>query len=208
MSFGGRFTGPDQGQTPNTQVTVMDYGGTLLIFEVRGQKSEPYLGQGVGNILHFEAGTVAGGKFFPKGKTTGEPLPKVDAGKLPSGDHFGNFIACMRSRKTDELNADIAVGHVSAGLCHLANISYRLGKDEAFNARTGAVAGNDFASETLARTEEYLTKTGVKLDATKLRVGRKLDFDGSTERFPTDSEANALLTRKYRAPFVVPERVG
>src|SRR5262249_39002144 len=32
LSLGGRFTGPDQGQTPNTQMTVMDYGGTLLIF--------------------------------------------------------------------------------------------------------------------------------------------------------------------------------
>ena len=208
VTFGGRFTGKDQAETPNTEVTVMDYGETLLIFEVRGVKSAPFYGQGVGNVLHFEAGTVAGGKFYPKGKTDAEPL-KIDvkAEKTPAGDHFGNFIDCIRSRNVEALNADIAVGHVSAGLCHLANISYRLGKDEAFNPRTKTVAGNDFASETLARTEEHLKDSGVKLDEMKLHVGRKLEFDGELETFKNDAEANALLTRKYRGAFAVPEKV-
>jgi predicted dehydrogenase len=209
LTLGGRFTGPDQGQTPNTEITVMDYDGTLLIFEVRGQKSEKYYDQGVGNVLHFEAGTVAGGKFYPKGKKEGEAL-KVDVklAKQPQGNHFRNFIDCVKSRKAEDLNAEIAVGHVSAGLCHLANISYRLGKDEPFSAKTGAVSGNDFASETLARTEDYLRANGVKLEDQKLRVGRKLEFDGATETFKGDSEANGLLTRAYRAPFVVPEKVA
>ncbi|HEY2909952.1 MAG TPA: Gfo/Idh/MocA family oxidoreductase, partial [Gemmataceae bacterium] len=130
ITFGGRFTGKDQGQTPNTEVTVMDYDGTLLIFEVRGQKSAGYFGQGVGNVLHFESGVVAGSKFYPKGQGNGEALVKVEVEKKPAGSHFGNFIDCVRSRKSENLNAEIAVGHISAGLCHLANISYRLGKDE------------------------------------------------------------------------------
>jgi predicted dehydrogenase len=209
ITFGGRFTGKDQAETPNTEVTVMDYGETLLIFEVRGQKSAGYYGQGVGNVLHFEAGTVAGATFYPKGSTKGEPLPKMDItiDKPPRGDHFGNFIACVKSRKSENLNAEIAVGHVSAGLCHLANISYRLGKDEPFSSRTGTVKGNDFASETLARTADYLKGHGVKLDEVSLRVGRKLEFDGETEQFRNDADANALLTRKYRAPFVVADKV-
>jgi predicted dehydrogenase len=209
LSLGGRFTGPDQGQTPNTLVTVMDYGETLLIFEVRGQKSADYLGQGVGNILHFEAGIVVGEKFYPKGSEKAEPMPKiaVELEKKPSGSHFGNFIDCVRSRKIEDLNADIAVGHVSAGLCHLGNISYRLGKPEPFNPRTKAVAGNAFATETLARAEEYLKGNGLDLDAAKLTVGRTLEFDAVHEQFKNDSDANALLTRQYRPPFVVPERV-
>ena len=174
ITFGGRFTGKDQAETPNTEVAVMDYGETQLIFEVRGQKSEGYYGKGVGNVLHFEEGIVSEGKFFRKGKKDGEALAKVDVEKkpapvlsttIPEHAHFGNFIDCVRSRKSENLNAEIAVGHVSAGLCHLANISYRLGKEEAFNAATGAVKGNDFASETLARTEGYLTGHGVKFDA-------------------------------------------
>ena len=39
------------------------------------------------------------------------------------------------------------------------------------------------------------------------RVGRKLKFDPATMKFPGDAEANKLLTRVYRAPYVVPEKV-
>jgi len=35
------------------------------------------------------------------------------------------------------------------------------------------------------------------------RVGRTINFDPATETCPGDKEANALLTREYRAPFVV-----
>ena len=36
MTVGGRFGYSDQGETPNTQVSIFDYGETQLIFEVRG----------------------------------------------------------------------------------------------------------------------------------------------------------------------------
>jgi predicted dehydrogenase len=39
------------------------------------------------------------------------------------------------------------------------------------------------------------------------RTGRKLQIDPKTEGFPNDAEANTLLKRKYRAPWVVPENV-
>ncbi len=39
------------------------------------------------------------------------------------------------------------------------------------------------------------------------RVGRKLTFDGATEKFMNDPEADELLTRKYREPYVVPDHV-
>jgi hypothetical protein len=39
------------------------------------------------------------------------------------------------------------------------------------------------------------------------RLGRTLTFDPSTLTFPGDTEANALLTREYRAPYIVPDRV-
>jgi hypothetical protein len=39
------------------------------------------------------------------------------------------------------------------------------------------------------------------------RTGRKLSFDANREKFNGDSEANALLSRKYRAPYVVPDKV-
>jgi predicted dehydrogenase len=39
------------------------------------------------------------------------------------------------------------------------------------------------------------------------RVGRVLHFDEATETLKDDAEANALLARTYRKPFVVPEKV-
>ena len=39
------------------------------------------------------------------------------------------------------------------------------------------------------------------------RVGRVLTFDPKTERFVGDNEADQLLTRTYREPFVVPSQV-
>jgi predicted dehydrogenase len=39
------------------------------------------------------------------------------------------------------------------------------------------------------------------------RTGRKLRFDPQAERFIDDAEANSHLSRKYRKPFVVPEKV-
>ncbi|QEH34412.1 Inositol 2-dehydrogenase [Aquisphaera giovannonii] len=39
------------------------------------------------------------------------------------------------------------------------------------------------------------------------RLGRKLHINPSTESFVSDPEADAMLTREYRKPFVVPEKV-
>ncbi len=132
LSLGGRFGYRDQGETANTQITVMDYGDTQLIFEVRGLNTGPFKGQKVGNIAHLDEGMIAEGKFYPNGKTSPVPLAslvKVEVERGPGHGHFENFIAAVRSRKVDDLNADILEGHYSAALCHLANISYRLGHE-------------------------------------------------------------------------------
>ncbi len=130
---------------------------------------------------------------------------KVEADRGPG--HFENFIAAVRSRKVEDLNADILEGHFSAALCHLANISYRLGHDVPFNKPAKAIGDDKQAYETLARMEEHLKDNGIALDGLNYRLGRKLAFDAATESFVGDSEANQLLTRAYRAPYVVPERI-
>ena len=216
LSLGGRFGYRDQGETPNSQIAVLDFGGTDLIFEVRGLKTGDYQGEKVGNILHFEDGIVApskkGLRFHPKGRTDaeGEPLPKVETAKRgPGKSHFANFIAAVRSRQTDDLNADILEGHYSSALCHLANLSYRLGASAPFNAKTKAFGDDSAAYETLARMEEHLSQdNGLPLDGLSYRLGRKLTVDADAEAFVNDPEANALLTRPYRKPFVVPDKIA
>jgi predicted dehydrogenase len=212
MSMGGRYGYTDQGQTPNTQMTVMDYGDTLLIFEVRGlpgpngQTMDRYYGQDVGNIFHLEGGTIAGNSFYPPGSHTPQQLPNINGVTLGPGgsNHFGNFIAAVRNRRQEDLNADILDGHYSSALCHLANISQRLGQQVPFYPRTQTVAGNEAATETLARMEQHLRNNNVLLQDTTLRVGPLLEFNAQQERFTNSEAANAMLSRNYRAPFTLP----
>jgi len=210
FSLGGRFAYTDQGETPNTELSFMDFGQTMLIFEVRGLRTGAFKGERVGNILHFEEGTVAAGKFYPKGSDKAEALPKIDdpGTRGPGGGIFGNFIAAVRSRKTTDLDADILEGHYSSALCHLANISYRLGEEVPFSPRSKKLGTNREVAETLERMEEHLnTGNKIQLDGLKYRLGRRLTVDAKSESFVDDADATKLLTRDYRKPFAVPDKV-
>ena len=64
--------------------------------------------------------------------------------------HIGNFIECIRSRKRP--NADIEVNLVTTVMCHLANISYRVGNRKLeFNADTGTFVNDQEADRYLKR---------------------------------------------------------
>lgn len=205
QSLGGRFGYQDQGETPNSLVTLFDYGDTKLIFEVRGLPTDGYHGEKIGNILHFEGGIIAGKKYYPKGSTKAEPLPDLPDTKEDAEEagHFGNFISAVRSRKVGDLHADIEEGHYSAALCHLANISYRLGQKVPFVPETKAFGDNKEAYETFQRMGEHLSsKNGIKLDGLTYQLGRKLTIAPETETFVDDKEADRLLTREYRKSFV------
>jgi hypothetical protein len=145
--------------------------------------------------------------FFPKGKDKGEPLADVDPGIRPGGP-FGNFIRCLRSRKRDQLNAEILEGHLSALLCHLGNISYRLGSEVPFTEDVKAFGGDKQAQTAFDDMKQHLADTaGLNLETAVNRLGRKLDFDAKAEKFLDNPEADKLLTRSYRKPFAVPENV-
>ena len=47
--------------------------------------------------------------------------------------HRQNFVDAVRAHDITRLNADILEGHLSSSLCHLANISYRLGRELRFD---------------------------------------------------------------------------
>lgn len=212
VTVGGRFGYSDQGETPNTQISLMDFGDTKLIFEVRGlNPMGNYRGQQVGNVFHLENGVIAGNRFYPRGEGNGEAIPNMNPRRGPGGaNHFANFIAAVRSGRRADLNADIEEGHYSSALCHLANISYRLGANAAFSPRTTAFGANRDAVEALERMETHLSGAphNLRLADMQLKVGPRLEVQARTENFGSNADANRLLTRQYREGFAVPDRVG
>lgn len=208
VTLGGRFGYKDQGQTPNTYLTMFDYGDVNVLFEVRGLVDDDHWK--ITNEFYTDKGVVRDGKFFPKGKSEGLPIADAPRSGVPEQGprHMQNFIDCVRSRKREDLTADILEGHRTALLAHLGNISYRLGKDLPFNTLTKNFDGDTMFRESFEDMKRHLAATGsVDLAQTACRLGRKLAFDAQTETFPGAPEANALLSRPYRGDFVVPERV-
>lgn len=202
FSVGGRLGYEDQGETANTQLVVMDFDGTQLIFEVRGLRTP----RKVDNEFVLEEGKIADGKFFPNGSDKGVALADVEFESGPAGDNnFANFIAAVKSRNTDDLNADILEGHFSSALCHLGNISYRLGKPVSFSNQTKIESlfdGNAAAAESFANMQDHLSRENhIKLAETQLQVGQALTIDTEAENFVDAPAANEMLTRNYRAPF-------
>jgi predicted dehydrogenase len=196
---GGKYAYDDDQETPNTLLAGFDFGGRELVFEVRGlltnaeggivqrrpgspaagavappsspaptttnPRSAAPINVMIGNLFYGTEGWAAmsdqGFQAF-KGESNElvmEERPERGAG---GGDatslHMQNFLAACRSRNPKDLHDEIANAALSASMCHLANISYR--------------------------------------------VGRKLTLTAGP-KFANDPEANKLLTRDYRKPYVV-----
>ncbi len=208
QSYGGRLGYSDAGETANTQVTTHDYGDKQLVFEVRGLKTDDLRGAKVGVIFYGTDGYVVldsyqhGAAFDPNGKLVQE---------FKGGDdnlHFDNFIKAVRSRNHEDLNADIEQGHLSSALCHLGNISYRLGEPIAADEAKSRLAGNPETQETWERYASHLGDNNVDIQKIKIGFGRKLTIDPANEVFTGEGseQANPMLTREYRAPFIVPAK--
>jgi predicted dehydrogenase len=194
---GGKYAYTDDQETPNTLLASYDYGGREIVFEVRGlltgaegsvvkrRPGPPATGAVappsspaptaiaprnaapldimIGNLFYGTEGWAAmsdGGFLAFKGEGSElvmEERPDRAAGD-PTALHMRNFLAACRSRNYQDLHDEIANAYLSASLCHLANISYR--------------------------------------------VGRKLTL-APGPKFAGDAEADRLITRNYRKPYVV-----
>jgi predicted dehydrogenase len=207
-SLGGRFGYKDQGQTPNTQLTVMEFGDVLLLFETRGLVGKHKgFGNKVMNEYYTSEGVIRQGRFYPSKGGKGEAVQGGTPDRIAPGGQFGSFVRAVRSRKTEDNNAPAEVGHYSSALCHLCNISYRLGTDVPFNKQTKSLGDNKQVVESFETIKANLRAVGVDLMETTYRLGRTLRLDAAKEQFSGDDQANALLRRTYRKPFVVPEKV-
>jgi predicted dehydrogenase len=217
VSLGGRVGYCDDGDTPNTQVVLCDYGSAPLLFEVRGLpqdaqaqtedwngRMDRYLGAQIGVIVHCEGGTLRIPDYQSASAHDGAgvELKRWEG----ADDHYGNFISTVRSRTREDLAADVREGHVSSALCHLGNASYRLA-----SLARGPLDAPEVLAEAEGRLLEHCGKNGVPAYA--LRTGAWLEVDpedgpliarvdGAPE---LAAAADALLHPTYRAPYLVPE---
>ncbi len=173
-STGGYHAFDSDQETPNTQSASFEWDdGKILQFEVRGLYTHDEDGLKIGNLFYgtegwmrvdinsFQAYLGRKNELGPGGKaqtvSSGPALggPKgfteTDAHTSSRILHRRNFIEAVRSRNPLDLTADILEGHLSSSLCHLANISYRLGRELSFDSH-----GERFESDRQA--DSYLTR--------------------------------------------------
>jgi predicted dehydrogenase len=101
----------------------------------------------VGNIFYGSKGYIAmGDEDADEYRTWLGEEQAAGPTEHEGGNHFQNFIDCVRSRRAKDLNAPIEEGHISCGLMHLANVSYRLGRTVQFNPETSQAIGDDEAN--------------------------------------------------------------
>ncbi len=165
---GGHFMFNDDQETPNTLVCLFEYPDEkkMLVFETRHWiTNQEGFGSGASNAVGV---TFYGSEGYMQVYYFGyktflgrnrEPGPTATA----APNEYERFITAVRSRKADDLGVEIEEGYLSSALCHLGNISYRL--------------------------------------------GRTVQFDSNKGDFGSDDDANAMLSRDYRAPYVVPKIV-
>ncbi len=216
LGYGGRFGYDDDGNTPNTLISVLDYPEAPIIFEVRGlprnlaaQKKnwggsmDRYLGMSIGAAIHCEEGTL----LLPNYSSarvidrSGREIRKWQGAQ----NHFQNFIDAVRSRDASTLTGTVEGGHLSSALCHLGNISFMRGEEVSPGQAAGRITWPTTAAGDVERMVGHLSSNGVDFESSGIVAGKILDFDASTERFSNDPQANKMLFRAGRADYVFPE---
>lgn len=206
LTFGGRFGYQDAGQTPNTEVTILDFKSKTMIVEVRGLKTDAYKGVKIGNIFEGSDGYVVMTSY-----NSGAAFDR-DGNQIETfsgdGDHFANFFKAVRSRNKEDLNADIQEGFLSSAICHMGNISYQLGQTTPASEvikRLEGLTMTDDVQNTINRTIDHLKENQVSLeDDSSFRYGQLLKLDATKELFIDNDKANQMLSREYRPSFIVP----
>jgi len=179
-SIGGYFGPPASQETPDTHTSIFEYAdGTLFEFATRGEYTNDEGTQRIGNLFYGTKGWVW-----------------IDG----DGRKWQSYLG----RKEEKGPGSDAAPAASGGSDPNVLTSEERPHYKNF---VDAIRANDPKLLTCGIEEGHLSSTLPHLANIAYRVGRKLKFDGKTEKFVGDAEADALLTRPYRAPFVIPEKV-
>jgi predicted dehydrogenase len=146
---GGIYWLADAKEVPDTQTVAYDYGDMMLVWELRSfAKHDPMEGTEAGTGYYGTEGTlIADGDGWRVYNADGSPGPSM---KYSGGGHERNFLECMKSRR--QPNSDVEIGRLSTTLCHLGNISTRLGRDVRFDPKTETFGDDRAANAYLKKT--------------------------------------------------------
>jgi predicted dehydrogenase len=185
---GGYFAFESDQQTPNTQAAMFEYAdGKVLQFEVRGLYTNGESAIASGQETAEQNDIKIGNLFYG---TKGWMSIKGGSWKT----YFGRKNEPGPSSETAEEIYDPMVLTGTGSGAHYENF-------------IGALRSGNKEDLTCDIEVGYMSTALPHLANISYRLGRKLKFDGCREKFVGDREANRMLTRKYRKPYVVPDKV-
>jgi hypothetical protein len=169
-------------ETPNTQTSIFEYeDGKILEFETRGRytNAEAPSGVRIGNLFYGTEGWMEINGSSWKAYREREETP---------------FAGTEMEAVDAAVGGDKSFRAAPGGGGHFANFIESLRSGNRLDLTCDILEGH--RSTVLPH-----------LGNIAYRVGETLEFNGEVEKFIDNQEANMLLTRKYRLPYVIPEVV-
>lgn len=156
--FGGRYAIKDGGETPDVQQVLYNFKDCVVSWSTR----EVNQGDRAGLVFYGTKGTLdlarSSYKITPEtwtGEDAADPkkkwAPTTEAREVKGANldeqHVRNFLDCVKSRQRP--NADVEEGHLSAVMCHLGNLSTRLGRSLTWDAEKERITNDNEANKQL-----------------------------------------------------------
>lgn len=158
---GGKYFFDDDQQFPDTQQVVFEYPGDgtpgdkrMFVYEQRLWSTN------FPSVYNVDSGVEYYGKngrmfLSRRGKIqvldarNKKQKVRIETMGQDTEAHIADFIDAVRNNRRP--NCDIEIGHLTASLCHLGNISTRLGRSLKFDPDTERVLGDDEADQLMSR---------------------------------------------------------
>jgi predicted dehydrogenase len=178
VSSGGYYGPPSSQETPDTHTTLFEYAdGTVLEFATRGEDTNDEGTQKIGNLFYGTQGWV---------------WVDGDGAKWQSYHGAKDEMGEGQDLSEEKTGSDPNV---------LTSIEYAH-----YQNFVDALRAGDPKILTCDILEGHLSSTLPHLANIAYLTKRSLEFDGKTERFKNDKDADKLLTREYRKGFEITEK--
>jgi predicted dehydrogenase len=185
-AMGGHFMFDDAQETPNTLMAVFEFSNP----EGAGDKKK---------MLEFETRHWI---TNPEGDHLGLEESKTNSYMTSSANIIGNLFYGSKGY----MQKDVSSWKTFMGKERDPGESGR-GQGNHLQNFMDAIRAGDPGLLTAPIEEGFYSCALVHLANISYRLGRSFDFDPQTMQVINDPEANRLLTKEYRKPFVLPEKV-